>query len=132
MIRIVLVDDNLEVRNSLTEYFQNVPDIELDGTAENGEEGYKQICNLKPDVAILDIVMPRLDGLGLLERLAQNQSCANTCYIMYSAIGNDKVCLLYTSGGRFLANMKLNLQNQHIPSRFLWTSDLLKLPPAFP
>lgn len=91
MIRIVLVDDNLEVRNSLTEYFQNVPDIELVGTAENGEEGYKQICNLKPDVAILDIVMPRLDGLGLLERLAQNQSCANTCYIMYSAIGNDKV-----------------------------------------
>lgn len=66
MIRVVSVDDNMEVRNHLTEYFETVPDIELVGTAGNGEDGYKLICDLKPDVAILDIVMPKLDGLGLL------------------------------------------------------------------
>lgn len=91
MIRVVSVDDNIEVRNQMTEYFKNVPDIELVGTADNGEEGYKLICDLKPDVAILDIVMPKLDGLGLLEKLGQMPELSKTCYIMYSAIGNDKV-----------------------------------------
>lgn len=91
MIRVVSVDDNMEIRNHLTEYFKTVPDIELVGTADNGEDGYKLICDLKPDIAILDIVMPKLDGLGLLERLGQAPNMGKTCYIMYSAIGNDKV-----------------------------------------
>ncbi len=89
MIRVVSVDDSLEVRNELAEYFKTTPDIELVGTAENGEEGYKLILEEKPDVAILDIVMPKLDGLGLLEKLAGTSQ--KTIFIMYSAIGNDKV-----------------------------------------
>lgn len=91
MIRIVSVDDNAEIRRGLAEFFQTVPDMELIGTADNGEDGYRLICEKKPDVAILDIVMPKLDGLGLLEKLAQTPNCSKTCYIMYSAIGNDKV-----------------------------------------
>ncbi len=91
MIRTVLVDDSPEVRTQLTEYFKSTPDIELVGVADNGADGYRMICDTKPDVAILDIVMPKLDGLGLLEKLAQAAIAQNTCYIMYSAIGNDKV-----------------------------------------
>ena len=91
MIRIVSVDDNPEVRNSLKEYFRNIPDIELVGCAQDGESGYKMICELKPDIAILDIVMPKLDGLGLLEKIGQNSELSKVCSIMYSAIGNDKV-----------------------------------------
>ena len=90
MIKVVSVDDNAEIKNGLAEFFQTVPDIELIGTAENGEDGYRLICEKKPDVAVLDIVMPKLDGLGLLERLAQTPGC-KTCFIMHSAIANDKV-----------------------------------------
>ncbi|MBR4874496.1 MAG: sporulation transcription factor Spo0A [Clostridia bacterium] len=91
MIRIVLVDDSAEVRDSLTEYFKGVDDIELVGVAENGEDGYNLICELKPDAAIIDIVMPKLDGLGLLEKMSKNRDCKNVSSIVYSAIGNDKV-----------------------------------------
>ena len=91
MIKVVSVDDNAEIRNGLAEFFKTAPDIELVGTADNGEDGYRLICEKKPDVAILDIVMPKLDGLGLLERLAQTPACSKTCSIMYSAIANDKV-----------------------------------------
>lgn len=91
MIKIVLVDDNSEVRNNLTEYFKSVPGIDLIGCAPDGESGYKMICDLKPDIAILDIVMPKLDGLGLLEKIGQTPELSKVCSIMYSAIGNDKV-----------------------------------------
>ncbi len=91
MIRIVAVDDNAEVRNGLMEYFKNIPDIELVGCASNGEEGFNIICELKPDIAILDIVMPKLDGLGLLEKMSHTPELSKVFPIMYSAIGNDKV-----------------------------------------
>ena len=91
MIRIVSVDDNPEVRNNLSEYFKNIPDIELVGCASNGEDGFKMLMELKPDIAILDIVMPKLDGLGLLEKISGTPELSKVCSIMYSAIGNDKV-----------------------------------------
>ncbi len=89
MIKLISIDDNAEVRQGLKEYFDRVADIEYVGSADNGESGYELIKKENPDIVILDIVMPKMDGLGLLEKL----SCENinTCIIMYSAIGNDKV-----------------------------------------
>lgn len=89
MIRVVSIDDNSEVRENFKEYFKTCPGIELVGTAENGEAGYDLIQSKKPDVVILDIVMPKLDGLGLLERLSHESVSPHI--IMYSAIGNDTV-----------------------------------------
>ncbi len=91
MIKVVLIDDNPEVLRTLTDYFRNLSDIELIGTAPDGEEGYRLITDKRPDVAIVDIVMPKLDGLGLLEKLLHNKDVKNTYCIMYSAISNDKV-----------------------------------------
>lgn len=89
MIRVVSIDDNQDIREGLTEYFKNNAKVEVSGTAENGVEGYELIKKEKPDVVILDIVMPKMDGLGLLEKLAKENIDAKI--IMYSAIGNDKV-----------------------------------------
>ena len=55
MMKVVIVDDNPEVRNTLTEYLGNQSDLEVIGAADNGETGYKMICEKKPDIAILDI-----------------------------------------------------------------------------
>ena len=128
MIRIVSVDDNIEVKTALTEYFKNVPDIELIGTAENGEEGFKLINELKPDVAILDIVMPKLDGLGLLEKLGQTSGSSKTCYIMYSAIGNDKVIQKAISLGAHYYIMKPCNDFSVIADRIRQVYSLLNVP----
>jgi len=132
MIRVISVDDSQEVRNQLTEYFKNVPDIELIATAENGEEGYKKICDLKPDVAILDIVMPKMDGLGLLEKLAQSPECAKTCCIMYSAIGNDKVTQKAISLGAHYYIMKPCGDCSVIAERIRQVHSLLNVPQTKP
>ena len=90
-MKIVCVDDNREILAGLASFFRKEQDLELVGTAMDGEEGYRLICEKKPDVAILDIVMPQTDGLALLEKLARNRETEQTCCIMYSAIGNEKV-----------------------------------------
>lgn len=89
MIKIVSIDDNQDIREGFVEFFKGNPNITLIGTAENGADGYELIKKEMPDVVILDIVMPKLDGLGLLEKLAEEN--IDTKIIMYSAIGNDKV-----------------------------------------
>lgn len=89
MIRVVSIDDNPEVRENLREYFKESTSIELIGEADNGIDGYELICSKRPDAVILDIVMPKLDGLGLLERLANDNISTNI--LIYSAIGNDTV-----------------------------------------
>lgn len=89
MIKVVSIDDNQEVRENLKNYFKTCTDLEFIGEAENGQDGYELIKTLKPDAVILDIVMPKLDGLGLLEKLSQENISANI--LIYSAIGNDAV-----------------------------------------
>ena len=89
MIKVVSIDDNQDIREGFVEFFKGNSNITLIGTAENGADGYELIKKEMPDVVILDIVMPKLDGLGLLEKLAEEN--INTKIIMYSAIGNDKV-----------------------------------------
>lgn len=128
MIRTVLVDDSPEVRNSLAEYFKTVSDIELIGTAENGEDGYKLICDKKPDVAIIDIVMPKLDGLGLLEKLGKNNPFLTTCYIVYSAISNDKVTQKAMSLGAHYYILKPCLDFDLISARIREVYSLMKSP----
>ncbi len=89
MIRVVLIDDNKEVRENLKEYFKSCSDLEFAGEASNGQEGYELIKSTKPDAVVLDIVMPKMDGLGLLEKLSEENISTNI--LIYSAIGNDTV-----------------------------------------
>ena len=89
MIRVVTIDDNQEVREGLKEYFKTCDDLELVGEAENGLDGYELIKTKNPDAVILDIVMPKLDGIGLLEKLSEENAATNI--LVYSAIGNDAV-----------------------------------------
>lgn len=69
MIRVVLVDDQMLVRQGVRGLLELVPDIEVVGEASDGEEALATVPNLKPDVLLLDIRMPRLDGIGVLEAL---------------------------------------------------------------
>lgn len=91
-IRILLADDNKEFCDAVTNYLEKHNDIEVVGVAYDGVEAYQKIISIKPDIAIIDGVMPRLDGLGVLEKLNLNQPSdyAPIC-IMLSAITQDKI-----------------------------------------
>lgn len=72
-IRVLVADDNREFIEVLKEYIQGQDDMNLVGAAYHGNEALDLIFRESPDVVVLDIIMPHLDGLGVLERL-QNES----------------------------------------------------------
>ena len=76
-IRVLLVDDNEDFLQLLTEYIHTHSDIEVIYKAKDGIEGLDKALELKPDVMVLDLVMPRLDGLGVLEKISEMEKEAN-------------------------------------------------------
>jgi len=63
VIRLLIVDDHTVVRQGLSMLFGTVDDIEVVGTAEDGVLALNQVHALTPDVVLMDIGMPRLDGI---------------------------------------------------------------------
>ncbi|MBZ4645806.1 MAG: two-component system, response regulator, stage 0 sporulation protein [Petroclostridium sp.] len=90
-IRIVIADDNRDFCEILCEYLNSQEDIEVIGIAKDGAEAYELITTLLPDVAIIDVIMPHLDGLGVLEKLSSTPMQSKPIYIMLSAVGQDKI-----------------------------------------
>ncbi len=68
-IRILLCDDHFMVRQGLAAYFELQDDFEVVGEASNGRQGVEMAKSLRPDVVLMDLMMPELDGLGALEAL---------------------------------------------------------------
>src|SRR4030095_12516532 len=63
-VRLLIVDDSALVREGLKSTLQSYPDIHIVGEASNGEEALLTVSQLKPTVVLMDIVMPRLDGIA--------------------------------------------------------------------
>ncbi|MDR2752468.1 MAG: sporulation transcription factor Spo0A [Clostridiales bacterium] len=91
-IKVLLADDNKDFIDTLTNYLNSQLDMEIIGVAYDGLDAYQKIISLKPDVAILDGIMPNLDGLGILERL-EKAKCPNETpiCIMLSAVNQEKI-----------------------------------------
>ena len=70
--RVLLVDDSPFVRRAFRRVLKDVPDVEVVGEAADGLEAMQQVPALRPDVVLLDLGMPGLDGLTVLERLRAN------------------------------------------------------------
>ena len=68
-IRILLVDDHSVVRQGLRMFLALDPDLKVVGEAANGAEGVEQVGKLKPDVVLMDLLMPVMDGITAIQQL---------------------------------------------------------------
>ena len=90
-ITVLIADDNQEFANILASYLRQHDDMEIIGMAKDGNEAVEIIKNEEPDVAILDVIMPHLDGLGVLEKINALHMQKRPLCIMLSAVGQDKI-----------------------------------------
>lgn len=68
-VRVMIVDDSALMRKLLTQVLQSDPGIEVIETAKDGPHALEKLQRVRPDVALLDVEMPRLDGLSTLDRI---------------------------------------------------------------
>jgi DNA-binding NarL/FixJ family response regulator len=68
-IRVLVVDDHTLLRDGITALLDLVPDIEVIGEASNGREALERVRELRPDVVVMDIEMPVMDGLEAARRM---------------------------------------------------------------
>ncbi len=90
-IRVLVVDDNREFADLLQEYLQKQDDMEVVGVAYNGLEALELIDEFSPDIVILDIIMPYLDGIGVLEQLGGQQLSKRPRIVMLTAFGQESI-----------------------------------------
>lgn len=91
-LSVAIADDNERMLRLLGDIVESDEELNVVGTAKDGEEAYHVIKTKEPDVVLLDIVMPKLDGLGVLDRVNHDKSIKkHPTFIMISAIGQEKI-----------------------------------------
>ena len=90
-ITVLIADDNAEFSATLANCIKAEEELELIGMAKDGIEAFDMIKIYEPDVVLLDVIMPRLDGLGVLEKIFENNLDKVPMCIMISAVGQDKI-----------------------------------------
>ena len=87
--RILIADKNEDFRSLMTSVLNNEEDMELVGCTDNGVDALALCAELKPDVLMMDLLLPRLDGMEVLRRLPE--ACKDTRALVVSSFYNDKV-----------------------------------------
>ncbi len=91
-INVAVVDDNEKIIDNICEILSEDNQINVIGKAHNGEEAYELIRKSSPDVVILDLIMPKMDGLSLMNKIYNDGSLIKRpFFIITSAISNENV-----------------------------------------
>ena len=90
-IRVLIADDNQDFSTTLATYLKSQEDMVVVGRAKDGNEAIDMIPNLMPDIVLLDVIMPHLDGIGVLENINIMKMSKKPICIMLSAVGQDKI-----------------------------------------
>ncbi|WP_191560859.1 sporulation transcription factor Spo0A [Metabacillus idriensis] len=90
-IKVCVVDDNRELVGLLDEFISSQEDMEVLGIAYNGQECLNMLKDRDPDVLVLDIIMPHLDGLAVLEKVREMEKSKQPNVIMLTAFGQEDV-----------------------------------------
>lgn len=90
-LKIAIADDNKELVKTMVSYFDQHPEIDVIWTANNGQVCLSMLETERPDILLLDIIMPHLDGIGVLETLNETGKMGNLQIMMLTAFGQEDV-----------------------------------------
>jgi len=97
--RVLIVDDNHDLCDLLKGFLNSQSDMSVVGVAYDGIEALRKISELEPDVVVLDIIMPHLDGVGVLERLSEQHSNHQPRFVVLTALGQERIIQQLTEMG---------------------------------
>jgi len=87
MLRILLADDHAMVRQGIRNLLEDEPGFEIVGEAADGDEAIRLLADLKPDILVTDLRMPRVDGAAVAEHASRNTP--GTGVVVLSMIAED-------------------------------------------
>jgi two-component system response regulator (stage 0 sporulation protein A) len=91
-LQVVLADDNERIVQLLSDILSDDEEIEVVGIAKNGEEAVNTIKAKKPDVALIDIIMPKLDGLAVMDKINKDSELEKKpAFVVLSAVGRESI-----------------------------------------
>ncbi len=91
-INVAIADDNERIRLNLKNIVSKEQDMTIVGSASDGLDAVAMIKNTQPDVVLLDIIMPKMDGLGVLEEIKNDkQMKAKPAFIILTAMGKELI-----------------------------------------
>lgn len=90
LIRVFVTDDHSIVRKGIKATLELTPDIELVGEAANGREAVEMVADINPDVILMDLVMPEMDGIEAIRQIKANQPDVRIL-VLTTFAGEDKI-----------------------------------------
>ena len=91
-LSVAIADDNQRILDLMEEIINMDKELNVVGKAKNGEEMCQIIRNKQPDVVLLDLIMPKMDGLTVMERVSQDKMVNKRPYfIVVTAVGQEKI-----------------------------------------
>lgn len=111
LIRVLIADNNMELCRSIEDFLNTQTDMEVAGLAYDGKEALEQIAALRPDVVLLDITMPNLDGMAVLERMDTLGLTPPPAVIVLTAMGREDIIQRFTDlGAKYFIIKPFDLQ----------------------
>jgi len=89
-IHVFIADDHAIVRKGIAAVLEIVPDIDVVGEAENGRDAVSRVEQLRPDVILMDLVMPEIDGIEAIRRIKDRQPEARIL-VLTTFAGEDRI-----------------------------------------
>jgi two-component system, NarL family, invasion response regulator UvrY len=132
-INVLVIDDHDLIILAVRQVFSKIPDMKLIGVAKDGDEGLKKIIDLKPDVVIIDISIPGINGIELTRKVARDYPDSRVV-LHSSSVGEEVIVMGFEAGamayvpknfkpGQLVEAIRTVMRGEHYSKGFV--SDIL-------